>query len=314
MSTRTRMEIVRRIVSFAEDERHRQSHPAIDLDHIFLALLSVGGPVTTALRGRGVTLEGARAAVDGVRVDRAAGLGVSMDVPASRGRPGPFDAPQQVDFTDRAREALTASYSTTTWPDVALWDAVLAEPTQLVHDALARLGVEPSTLEIPERDPEPSSPRSGGRWSVSRSVIPADIDAVWGLVSDPERWMEWNSSELASAQVSEDGSTISTVMTAPPKRRVDPARLVSEYRVTETSEGQSIQWLRTADAVGTRWHQRIDLAPVAGGTEVTMSYRAELPPTWKTRLIGGPFQAYIRWATRFMLERKLQDLTRALAQ
>ncbi len=62
----------------AEDEQRRSGHPDIDTEHLFLALLSIGGPVTQALAGQGVTLSGAREAFADVHARRAAQLGVRV--------------------------------------------------------------------------------------------------------------------------------------------------------------------------------------------------------------------------------------------
>lgn len=50
----------RELVILAEDEQRRAGHPEIDVEHLFLALLGVGGAVTNTLNSRGITLASAR--------------------------------------------------------------------------------------------------------------------------------------------------------------------------------------------------------------------------------------------------------------
>ncbi len=83
----------------AQEERLRSGHPAIDVDHLFLALLVVGGPAAALLTEHGISLQRAREAVAAVHRAQVASLGITVPpTPPRRMQPDS----EGVEFTDRA--------------------------------------------------------------------------------------------------------------------------------------------------------------------------------------------------------------------
>lgn len=70
----------------AEDEQRRSGHPEIEVEHLFLALLSIGGPVTEALAEGGVALASAREAFANVHARHLVALGVEVPTPSKTAR------------------------------------------------------------------------------------------------------------------------------------------------------------------------------------------------------------------------------------
>lgn len=132
----------------AEDEQRRSGHPEIDFEHLFLALVTIGGPVTDALAERAVTLTVAREAFEELHAHRLASLGVV--------RPSSEDSLRRIPegttrggfvYSDGARKALELA-SNRPSQDSALFQTLVEEPSGHIREVLQRLGVNPDELVV----------------------------------------------------------------------------------------------------------------------------------------------------------------------
>lgn len=266
----------REVSVLAEDEQRRSGHPEIDTEHLFLALLSIGGPVTEALAGQGVTLSGAREAFAGVHARRAAQFGVRVPESAESAKRIPdSNARGGFVYRDGVRKILEHA-SNQTVPDVALLNALVNEPSGHIKEVLRELDVDPDNLAaVAARTREDSK---GAEQSFDyRRFVPAAPDAVWALLSDPDRWLEWNGFEFERVEVTESGILRAYArlrhLDGKPTR-VKPQFRVSEYVVSRYEAPHLIQWERSfPNASGTVTQSlRISLSPQGSGTEVIISF------------------------------------------
>lgn len=153
------MKWFREMSVLAEDEQRRSRHPEIDSEHLLLALVSIGGPVSDALAGRGVTLASTREAAERTHRERIAKLGISL--PEETPRTIPVE-PYRGEFRYR-KELRTAleKAACQPQPDVSLFRHLLQEPSGRVREVLQDLGSHLRALTSrPPRPPQPmpSSP------------------------------------------------------------------------------------------------------------------------------------------------------------
>lgn len=113
------------------------------MEHLFHALLIVGGQATRALEDAGITLGAAREAVATEHRERVRSLGLVPPVVAARHSiPDPDDT--DTDFSERALAALQRKI---TGPfDLGLFGHLLDEPSRLVPAVLLRVGVDPGAV------------------------------------------------------------------------------------------------------------------------------------------------------------------------
>lgn len=327
MKLLTSADWMRRLTVLADDERARQHHPEVDCEHLFLALLSLGGPVTTALAEAGVTLDAARAELAVRHAERIAGLGITIEAPEPNGPIPPYSARGQVDYSDRALSLMRSiPFDSGAAASLAAWKALRDEPSVDVDGLLARLGADADAIErsAAAHADDAATPTHGrkphrdGHWSEYRTFVTAPPDELWALISDPARWMEWNGSEHTSARVLDDG----TVETRQSRRRRGGAdeevsesespREISHYTVLRSVPGQIIEWTRTSPGTDFRWLLQITATPEGSGMSVGLAYRYDFP-AGRPR---GPFKALGTRATRFFgrfyLRSKADDISRAL--
>ena len=270
------MKWFREMSVLAEDEQRRSGHPEIDVEHLFLALLSIGGPVTDALAGQAVTLATAREAFAGMHAHRTAQLGVRVsESPESAKRIPDSNARGGFVYRDGVRKMLEDA-SNQTVQDVALFNALIDEPSGHIREVLRELDADPDDLvlaatRIREDNQEEEQPLD------YRRFVPAAPNAVWALVSDPDRWLEWNGFEFERVDIAETG-----VLRAHARQRhlngkptrVKPQFQVSEYVVSRYEAPHLIQWERSFPDTGRAETQslRVSLESQGSGTEVTISF------------------------------------------
>ncbi|WP_086819900.1 Clp protease N-terminal domain-containing protein [Allokutzneria sp. NRRL B-24872] len=177
----------------ARDETSRRGHPEVDVEHLFLALLLSGGGAGNTLRGLGITVERARAAVEAVHAERIASLGIEAPpIPTSPIRePGS----REIYFSERAVEVVQAR------DDIGILRALVDEPSGLVDAILRQLGltadeVHQAAEAVP---PQPKLPRT----AVHSGFIPAPVKTVWALLADPARRPEWDTAVVHAEPVTD---------------------------------------------------------------------------------------------------------------
>ncbi len=125
---------------------------------------------------------------------------------------------------------------------------------------------------------------------VQRSI---DIDApaarVWAVLSDVERWPEWNAA-MSSVRRSRTGR-----LTVGEQVVVRQPRLpTSTYTVTGLDEGRSFTW-ETGNAVVRGVGEHVLAPRVGGGCTATLRLTQRGPGAWLVgTLLGGLVRRYVR--------------------
>lgn len=295
------LRISRDISVAAQEERTRFGHPAIDLDHLFLALLVVGGPATVLLTEYGLTVGRARDAVATVHRTQVASLGITVPpTPPRRMQPDSED----VEFTDRAltvmQRADPVSY------ELEILVALLDEPSRHIGQVLAELGLSETALRtaalaridrLATTRPAPSKEVSAWPEVSFTGYVPARPGEVFGLLSDPHRRIEWGQQHRGRVEVDDAGVVTSFYQPDPPavalKRRLSWLR--SDHTVTAVEQDRLITWSTVLTGHGRRRrHARltVELAPEGVGTRLRWRY---VPPA-SPRI--SVLRSLRRWAVR----------------
>ncbi|MBS2936791.1 SRPBCC family protein [Nocardioides sp. J2M5] len=301
----------------AMEEASRLGQREADIDHLLLALTVSEQPAGRVLRDLGVTLDAARDAVGAQHAEQLESLGLTVAMPG----PGRivFHETGSYTWTDRCVDVLKQAASGDQQGDAtAVLRALVAEPSGLVVALLRRLDVEPDTLlarldappaaAAPE-SPATTEPRPGAMTRQSQVFVPASIDEVWLLVSDPARLPEWDASlarvdavdasdpapgdawEGRTPTVQPDGTPVEV---QPELRRqvvelheLDP-RVHVAWRITYPDSPRS-----NARTI------RVALAPSTGGTDLSLSL------TWERVAPDGLRARALRLAARPILHTAL---------
>lgn len=270
----------------AMEEASRTGHRTADFEHLLLALTLTDQPAGQVLRSLGVTIERTRHAIAQQHVEQLASLGVL----GRASEPGPivFHETGGYEWSDRALAIIQRAGGRGRRGDaVAVLRELVAEPSGCIGDLLGRMDVAPAELlerlDTADRIPEhpnadrPSRPLSRR----SETFVPAPLDEVWALLSDPRRIPEWDQSVgSVEAELSEPPRVGDAWIAHAQTHYADgrPLRMAPELRrrlvqldalETETR----VSW-RTTFPDRERANARVvdlALAPAAHGTQVTIS-------------------------------------------
>ena len=285
----------------AQEERLRSGHPAIDVDHLFLALLVVGGPAAALLTEHGISLQRAREAVAAVHRAQVASLGITVPpTPPRRMQPDS----EGVEFTDRALTVMQRTDPVSYQLEILV--ALLDEPSGHLDQVLAELGVSESALRtaaLAQVDrlgsARPAASEAVSRWpEVSfTGYVPAPPAAVFGLLSDPHRRSEWSQPHHGRVEVDPAGGVTTFYQPDPPaiglKRRLSWLR--SDHTVVEAEPDRLMAWSTVLTGHGRRRGQSglsVELAPEGVGTRLI--WRC-VPPALPRLALARSFW---RWAVR----------------
>lgn len=290
---RQTMKWFREMSVLAEGEQRAAGHPDIDVEHLFLALLSVGGPVTDALASERISLERARNVFADIHSRRIEALGIRLPTADEGGRRLPDDAGRgEFRYRPGVRRMLEDA-SAHARPDAALFATLVAEPSGHVREALRELVVEPDAIMASIQVGSAAEPATEP--FEYRRFVPAALEEVWALVSNPSRWLEWNNFDFERAEVAGVGEIRAYVGERGAHRRtsrVKPAFRVATFSVTRCEPRRLIQWDGSYPQGGRPGPRlRIGLRSQGSGTELTLA----LIPT-RDAGPGGP----LRWAARAM--------------
>lgn len=250
---------------------------------------------------------------------RAAGLGVRVSESAEAAKRIPdSNARGGFVYRDGVRKILEDASNQTT-PDIALFNALIDEPSDHIREVLGELDVDPGNLAvIAERTREDSK---GAEQAFNyRRFVPTAPDTVWELLSDPDRWLEWNGFEFERVEVTDSG-----ILRAYARQRhldgkptrVKPQFQVSECVVSGYEAPHLIQWERSFPESGNIATQslRINLNAQGSGTELTMSFvyigatGRRLIGYWLTRPLAKLLHPIM---VRAQLRGKADNISRAL--
>ncbi|AWB87905.1 Clp protease [Mycetocola zhujimingii] len=301
----------------AMEEASRRGQRDADLEHLFLALVLSDQSAGRALRAAGVTLTGARDAVDAMHSDQLRAIGVAVDQPA----PGRivFHETRGYEWTPRALNLLKHAGDKGGGDAAAVLRELLAEPSGLIADLLARLSLSVDQVEtaltIEQSTPPPERPADAA--ATPRAVtgrtevfVPASVETVWALVADPLRMPEWNPSVGTIEPDGNDHTDTATVgsswLAITPTVHPDgkPARVKREFRrrrvqLVDTAELVRIAWQTSYPDTtrGTANVLSIELTPAPGGTQLRLAMSWARSRGWR-RIVGWPLrplQRFLAW-------------------
>ncbi|WP_030485952.1 SRPBCC family protein [Nocardioides aequoreus] len=198
MKLSTIFENSQRLAITAAEEAHRFGHPAVDVEHLFLALLISQTDAGKLLRSRGIGLDEARQAVRTEHAARLAALGIS-DVPMSP-RANPAGGAGDIEWHERTLTLLSQSGGDGT--GTALLRSLVADPGGFVAAVLERLDTDPALVLNAAEEADPGMAPHGPTGSIEEratpccatydAFIPAPPEQVWRLLDDPKRRPEWD--------------------------------------------------------------------------------------------------------------------------
>lgn len=293
-----------------------------DIDHLLLALTIDSGTGGQVLRGMGVSLHAARSAVSAQHAAHLDLLGVTSDADA----PGRivFHETTGYEWTDRALAVLKdASSGGRRGDSAAVLQALIAEPSGLIEEILRATDTDPETLrnrlEEVQRLGLTASPSSDALvLSGSRAAfVPAPIEHVWDLLSDPTRIPEWDQG-LAEIDVDDEEHgpwTAETTTSLPDGRQL---RVKDEFRrqrvdLVRREAPTSIQW-RFTHPDATHSNPRLiafTLEHAAGGVQLRMTLTWETPQRrGGRRLVHTMMKPLYRFAIYMQLAQLESGITR----
>ncbi|WP_461169401.1 SRPBCC family protein [Arthrobacter sp. Z1-15] len=297
----------------AMEEASRRGLREADLEDMFLALVLNDQPAGQVLRDAGISIHSARTAVEAYQKDQIASLGITAELPP----PGDivFHETGGYAWSRRASDLLgRAGQKGRTGDASAVLRELLNEPSGLITGVLQRLGTAPAKilaeLERTESSIEsPKKPAAGSRGEATGSFeafVPAPVEDVWALLSDPARIPEW---EPGIGSVEDTGGpllpghtwTAHATLTSPDGK---PLKVHEKFRHRE------IELLEARPPAQVTWHFTFpdtrasrptvicfELAPATGGTQVSITLTWFRHQGWRA-MIGtllAPLQRFLVW-------------------
>lgn len=311
----------------AMEEASRLGQRETDIDHLLLALTLSTHPAGQVLRGAGVTLDAVRQAVVDQRAAQLGSLGIVAPDAEEPGRIR-FHETGGYEWTPRAREIFARSAAGKNKGDAqAVLRELLKEPSGLIADLLER--VDTSAAQILARLDEVQDlalhgapvRRDGEVSGFTEAFVPASVQEVWSLLSDPQRMPEWDvmSSRVELGADSAVAAVGDHWFSFAPDHRPDGKRIAVRERfvrrrveVLMAEENAAISWRLTYPDAPRSATSRILVAlhPAAGGTqlEITLGWRRRRG--WR-RAIGVVFRPLRRFALWSQLAQISGGISRA---
>ncbi|MDO5534639.1 MAG: Clp protease N-terminal domain-containing protein [Propionibacteriaceae bacterium] len=257
--------------AWREAARVRESE--VDVEHLYLGLIAVGGAAAALLGRHGITLASARRRVREAMTEDLATLGIDVaDLPS------PIHFLQLGDPAWQATPRADALLKSTTPTDTyAVLVALLQEPSGTVRRLVHADGVVPQDLvpELKQGADDPYAPESvpaddallprPNRAQRVRRFVSAPVDAVADAIADPALLGLWAYDPVTS-QVSEGGL----------RNRVEKAgktlTVTLECTRSHEEDTQVVTWVHTAQDTkyaGQRLtYDRFEVVSAPGGSEV----------------------------------------------
>lgn len=135
-------ESITRLSVPAAEEAHRFGPPAVDIEHVFLALLLSQTPAGRLLRDRGIGFDRVRAAVQEQHAERITDLGIpKLAVPP---RPIPTDGLGEIPWSERVTKMLSQTAQDAS--GFALLRAMITDGGGFIAELLERLGTQKTEI------------------------------------------------------------------------------------------------------------------------------------------------------------------------
>ncbi|MGH3691651.1 MAG: Clp protease N-terminal domain-containing protein [Microbacterium sp.] len=292
-----------------------------DIDHLLLALTfdpDTGGQI---LRGMGVSLDAARAAVADQHAAQLELVGIVAD-PENSGRIV-FHETSGYEWTERALAVWNAASSGGRRGDsAAVLRALLDEPSGLIAEILSRLDVDREALIIRVDEMQRlalarQSMTGRDELSGTRSIfVPAPIDDVWALLSSAGRIPEWEPAVGSIDPTAAAGVWEAEATTSAPDGR--PIAVKDGFRrmrieLVETEKPAHLRW-RLSHPYAARSSARqiaFDLEHAAGGMQLRATLTWEFTPRRRGRRMLRPlFRPLLRFLIYIQLTQIASGVTR----
>lgn len=280
MKLSTIFENSQRLAITAAEEAQRFGHPAVDVEHVFLALLVSQTDAGRVLRAHGVDLDEARQAVQAEHAARVAALGI-RDVPMST-RAIPDGGPGDIEWNERTLTLFSQSGGDGT--GLVLLQALVADPGGFVAAVLERLDTDPARVlsaaqEAQSGNTLDSSTDSIEEGATSRSAtydafIPAPREQVWALLDNPERRPEWDNAIVSMEAIGAGRWTGRSPAKLSGTRWRVPRRVqIRLITLVAREEHRVLEWETTFPHVRRRTKERtrVVLGDQPGGTQLRLS-------------------------------------------
>ncbi|WP_298251235.1 SRPBCC domain-containing protein [uncultured Arthrobacter sp.] len=314
----------------AMEEASRRGLREADLQDLFLALTLSDQHAGHVLRDLGITINAGRAAVEQCQKDQIESLGISASLP-----PAGDIVVHKTSGYELSKRALAligrAGDKGTTADAAAVLRELLDEPSGIVTELLERLNTTPG-LVIAALD-HPSTPlpqdkatrprRRGESTVINESFVPAPIDEVWALLSEPDRIPEWDptagtvenaiaktaSSPATAGNHESNGEKVQagatwTVYASTTQPDGKPRKVNEKFRrrtleVLHATPPRRISWFLTyPDSITSPPITRtFDLAPATGGTHLTITMTWAQRQGWQQLLspVLLPLRRFLTW-------------------
>lgn len=311
----------------AMEEASRLGQRTADIDHLFLALVVSEQLAGQVLRGLGITLDSARDAVAQQHAEQLASLGIDAPTPSvSR---IVFHETGGYEWSERALKVIKRSSAGKRSGDAsAVLRELIAEPSGLIEAVLMRLGAPPKAvlakLDQTKDYPAQQEANSGRLSGASEAFVPAPVDWVWALLTDPTRMPEWEPSignVDASGQTPEIGTTWAartrTQRSDGKPVRVKPEFITQRIEFLALERNRCIAWrFAYPDAPNSNAKRvKIALEPTAGGTKLRLAIAWEPNPERRqpgfSRFLLRPL---IRPWTKYLIWIQLSQLSSGISR
>jgi uncharacterized protein YndB with AHSA1/START domain len=288
----------------AMEEASRRGQREADIDHLFLALVINDQVAGQVLRGIGITLDAARAAVAAQHSAQLESIGITAEIPDAERIV--FHETGGYEWSRRALDIFKRATDDGRNGDAAaVLRELVAEPSGMIEHLLRRLGTSPAevlarldeTRQIPAHSPRAAA--SGALSGFAETFVPAPVQEVWAMLANPSRMPEW---EPGTGSVEPADNTarprlgdtwVSHARTHRPDGK--PLKIKPEFQrrqveLLEADEGSLIAWRFSypAAARANSRYIRINLDPAAGGTQLGVTLAWERSPERRHRHPLGP--------------------------
>ena len=314
MSTfRTAAATMQQLSQAGMEEASRHGLRVGDLEHLFAALVINGQLAGRALRATGLSLEAVRDATHRMNAANLQRLGVTTTT--AEPQRIVFQETRGYEWTPRAMDVLTSASGENAGDAEAVLRALLAEPSGLMVDLLARLDLSADAVQsaLAAEAAEPLHPSTvmgmshERRGLLSEVFVPAAATAVWSLLADPTRLPEWHWL-IGSVEVDTAAGIVPDVIwtVLAPTHRPDgtPVRVKERFRrhqmqLLVMEQPHRISWRTSCPALPRRRaiELSIEIMAVAGGCQVRATSSGTPSPRWKPLALSPvrPLQRFLDW-------------------
>lgn len=310
----------------AMEEASRFGLRTADIEHMLLALTLNEETAGQVLRSLGVTLEPTRNAVAAHHREQLATLGIVAQAPEQGSIV--FHETGGYEWSERALLLITRAGGGTLQGDSsAVLRELVSEPSGTVAAVLQQLNTSPdavlSALDEAERYPDHAPARRINPRTLSGQTVTfvaAPVEQVWALLSNPMRIPDWDQN-VARVECTDPTAAVGESWIAHTRTehaggktaKVRPEFMRSEVQLLTREELQTLEFrYRYPDAPKANTRRiRIDIEPVAGGTQLSLLFAWERSANRRLR----PLRAFaLRPAYRFIIWMQLLTLSSGISR